>query len=753
MWIVDARILNQTDNSTNAIFSNRISGGGSIKELEFKNNRIGGCGQFKMKAKRERIAGHSVSNGNIIELYTHNTAVSSDTLTRRYRGEVISTKIDYSKDEIAIKGYGHFFQFKNCLVVKYLETTDVADVVGDIFDAIKANTYCNTTGNISLSSSATIGDIELYFQEASDIIKKLAEIQGDVDYGVDEDGVFYFIDSTTTKRGHFQVGVNIESLAITTRSDELYNDLFIKTRGLVSSGNLIMHEDDDTSIASYKKRSRIVDAPEFSDVADAITYGEQQVTLNKSPITIYEFEPVLSDKTLFPYTGQVSLVDEDGTHIADVTIEGVTYKFDKKGFSQKLSVGDRNALLDPGKLFSDIERKVKLIEAANISASKIKHEAVDEFKQYVYENAWTNGKYNVFVTNFDEDYESTYIDVDETAGVGIGGRINSLIKRAAIKAANPWSGAASIVTTKEIPTGRKLDSVRLYHYKDQYGRCTFDDDSVLQDWWNDIDAAYEEYGGYRIDETNGYLVGNPDVASANRGPLYFSPQDWAQQFITGMGTDRLPWTQNANGGRFMLRIDDLAITNNGESAFQFVFNYQDTDNLCLFSIERKDASYWTCKLEAYQGGIVDDSDSGDIADSYTSFILRASIDGALDKCQVTIFDADMNELDVLIVDMAEETKRYIYIKRLWNSDLDDGHVGLKWFEILPYTGESDRLVFKISRDGGTTWTSETPEYSTAYTYSDVNISAQPDGDNTIILKAELTWPAVVYGFGFACSGD
>jgi len=761
MWIIEARVFNQTDNTVRAVFSNLTNGGCAIHKLKFRNNRIGGCEQLMLTADRLRTAGHTVSTGNIIEVWIYNTDNSDDTFSRRYKGVIRSIKQKYSSETITIMAWGLWEQFKWQTIVKYMETTDVADVVGDIFNDIKANTYCDTTGNISLASSAAIGDIELYFQQASDVIKKLAEIQGSVDYGVDEDGIFYFIDSITTNRGIFQVGVNITDLEIVERADELCNDYFLRTRNLVSSGNLTLHEDDDTSIAAYKKRTKVIDAPEFSDSDDAITWGQALIAANKDPVTIYSFKPILSTEALFDYTGKVNVLDENCNTLATLTIEGIEYSFGNDGFSQRLYAGDREAAFDPGSLFANIENKVAMIEAANIASKKIEHSAYDEFKQYIYENAFAAGKYNVWDTNFSEDYETDYIDKEESTNISFGDRIKSMVRKLLAKHSNPFSGTAAILQTYEIPAGRSVDSVRLYWYADHYGRYDFNDDSVLQDWYNaGVGSGYKDDGGYIIDETNGYLVGNPDVPYADRGVLWFTPQNWAQQLTTdglGSSTARHYFHQNASVPQVVgLRINDVAITNAGDECFRLVFNYFDSGNYVRLSLSRKDADEWTFTLDPYINTVKGTSATLDVSDSYTDFVLTFSILPSTDKSRVTITgmtDDTPTTLGTLDVDRSEQAKQYIKIERMWNSEVDDGHVGLKWFEIYTYSGEPDRVVFKISRDGGTTWTNHTPSYNTAHSNTDVDISSQPAGNKTLILRAELRWPAVLYGMGLAWSGN
>jgi len=251
-----------------------------------------------------------------------------------------------------------------------------------------------------VASSATIGDCEFEFEKATAAIKALAEVQGGIDYGVNEDGNFYFLDSTTTKREHFQLGVNARNLQKKQKITKLYNDVFIDTKKVVSSGTLKLHEDDDTSVTAYGRRSKKLSSPEFTDAADCITWAEAKLAIESEPKVSYDFEPILKD-VYYDYTGKVTLADDEGTSLGTLFIDSVEYSFSGGGFEMNIKVGDREETL--GEALAEIEREVDIMKSSSLSLTKIEHKAYDVFKQYVYENAGTQKFYNVMVTEFEED--------------------------------------------------------------------------------------------------------------------------------------------------------------------------------------------------------------------------------------------------------------------------------------------------------------------------------------------------------------
>jgi hypothetical protein len=65
----------------------------------------------------------------------------------------------------------------------------------------------NDGSGIDLASPFVVADLEFEGDKADDAIKKLADIQEDVDYGVDQNGLFYFMDEDTSDVAEFWASV------------------------------------------------------------------------------------------------------------------------------------------------------------------------------------------------------------------------------------------------------------------------------------------------------------------------------------------------------------------------------------------------------------------------------------------------------------------------------------------------------------------------------------------------------------------
>jgi len=752
---IEVYVRSQADESLAAYFSNHVSGGAAIHELQYTLSRIGGCCEIELTASRERAQGHSVSVGNLIEVYT-----KSDDEERgcRYRGMILSVDEDYVKDTVTVKGWGFWAQFEWAIPTQYIEETDVESVVDAIFDNIKAQTYCETAGSTVLASSATIGDIELEYQSAADIIKKLAEFQADVDYGVDEDGTFYFEDKTTTKRGHFQVGLNVADLTVSETMEELYNDVLIKTKGAVSNGSLILHEDDTTSIASYKKRTKVIDAPEFADLADSVTWGTGQVDDNKAPAKVYDFTPIISAQKHFPYRGTVELVDRDGTSLVTADIESVEYSYEgEAGFSQSLEIGDARAKKDAGRMLAELDRKVIALKASEISSTKIEHSAYDEFAQTVLKDAHANDKYNVLMVD-GSGYGSgrmktveyyTNADIWRLQGAmastlfGLRGRFRE-------------ESELSLIQSLEIPVGRAVDLVRIYYHMDQWGRYNFADEDALQDWYN-ISCSDGSLGGYIIEHDTvndiSNLVGNPVLSEANRGDLRLRPLNWTTEYI-GDNAERAYYQQPDNGYvRFLVYADG----NTSDIPFYCKFNYnRSSNNYALFYITIG-ASSIDFNVQRFEAGAWV-STSSTISDNLSSgaYIVKLEIDADANLVKAHIYIASSEVLvGTCQVSMAEQSDKTFSITKMGNSDnvSETSDAQLRWFDFPLEDGGTERVTLKVSRDGGANWVSDTPAHVRGEGHVDIDLSAQSSVNKTLMLRVESTWPAVIYGLAMAWGGD
>ena len=752
----EVKIFDQTTGALAAYFSNRIVGGGAILALDYELLRQGGCGELNLKANRVRQGG-SVSCGNLVEVWTQS---DDEARGRRYRGIVNSIEEDFAAQTTEIKAWGFWAQFDWQIVVDYIEGAAITSIVNSIFSIVQPNTYCSATPRISLASPATIADIEIDFQNATEIIKKLAEIQGNVDYGVDADGVFYFTDSSATKVGHFQLGVNLSELKSSERSDEICNDIFIKTRGLVSAGNLILHEADPTSVGKYKKRSTVVDSPELTSIDDAIAWAQSKIDATKTPAKQYSFKPIIRAKKHIPFLGTVELANASGASAGTFSVESVKYAHGHSGLVQELTVGDWNGAFDASKMFSDLERKIRIMDASNISNSKIQHSGFDEFNQYVQQNALSSGLYNIFSDDLAQGSTGIIEAVIGASPRDVNGRNTYDVTGARIKGPKTAIRVDSrllpaIIQTVAIPSGRLLDTVRLYYSIDSFGRYTFTDSAALQDW-NNTGCSDNTLGGFSIDTANGYLVGNPALASANRGKLYLKPKSFTRSNQAGDQVEAFYEQDTADSIR--LKLDDLPIYGTiGDIVFKCRFNYKPLSSLSSwaeFYVEVIGDNSYRFHLDSYIVDVLTHSDTSD-QDYSNNYIVRLGFTSDPAECViVSIYDNEMNILDYIKCAMTWQTSRKFRIETMKNSEFagETGRVGLEWMDIYRAV-QSDRVRFDLSRDGGTTWTQYIPPDSQGSGYHDVSLASQPTGDRTLILKATLYWPAMLYGVGLAWGGD
>jgi len=407
---VTANILAASTGAKTAVISSLFDRTSKLLSASVELTNAGGCGRAKILATRALSTGHSVSAGNLIDVYVQfvrENGTIDVSNTRIYRGIILDITEEYgTSSTMTIEAVGLFHQFTTIPVVLFDEANDVDNIVSDLFtNQIYLKTWClGTTSQISIASPEAIGDVEFTFTPADEAIRKLASVQGDVAFGVDEQARFFFKDQVTTQQAVFQIGLNAFDVKKTIRSRDLVNALFIRMNHVISSGSLIRFVQDATSVAAYKQRAKVVTAPEFKDPDDVETWADNVLAQTKDPIEVWEFEARHGLSTIQKAEGTARLVDADGaTTLADTQVLGVTYEFDGSDVYLSYTLADRYSSGGIGSEIADMKRKMIFIENAELSNARIEHTGYEEFKQYVQENAMTAGKYNFMMTEFEED--------------------------------------------------------------------------------------------------------------------------------------------------------------------------------------------------------------------------------------------------------------------------------------------------------------------------------------------------------------
>lgn len=198
-----------------------------VSKVSWEWNRIGGCGRCSItinKAYRDII--FDARDDIRIRVKSGST---SKLVYRGYIANIIPTlKIN---QDIVLDVRGYFDLLKKIIVHTSGDTrTYTSKTVGFIADDI-ADTFIVAKTPITIAGAITAGtftaDTLEFLCTVEDALRTLSELQGDIEYGVDEDLVFYWQTESTTINVKFFVGVDVSVLERRVKWDNLVNKIYL----------------------------------------------------------------------------------------------------------------------------------------------------------------------------------------------------------------------------------------------------------------------------------------------------------------------------------------------------------------------------------------------------------------------------------------------------------------------------------------------------------------------------------------------
>jgi hypothetical protein len=233
-----------------------------------------------------------------------------------YRGFISNINHSLSKSQdmsLSVKGY---FDLLKTIVIqdtgeeKEYTSSHVHAIVSDITtNFIEANSDI-TTGTVD-EDTFTV-DVIKFKTSVSTALSTLSDILGNIEYGVDENLVFFWREESDTVRKKFFVGYDIEKFTRAKDQSELVNKIYLEG-GDVSGSKYLRPATASGSISSYYlAESILVNSSITTDtVADAyLTSLLQQKSEPKYklsftvPVTTLRFEDVVP-------LGKISIHDDD----------------------------------------------------------------------------------------------------------------------------------------------------------------------------------------------------------------------------------------------------------------------------------------------------------------------------------------------------------------------------------------------------------------------------------------------------------
>ena len=280
-------------------------------DVSWKWNRLGGCGRCTIKLQKEY---RSIRFSGFDDIQIRVRSGSTSKLV--YRGWVASATSSLGFPQtisLDVRGYFDLLDYRVVHVAGLTKTytnMTASAIVEDIIDTFVTPSSSIAKGTIN-DTSFTIDTID-FKCSVSEALKTLAEIEGEIEYGVDANLNFYFIKEGSTLQHKFFVGNNVSIFDRKVEWDKLLNKIYFEG-GEVNSTPFTKVASADDSQDRHFLSEDFVDNSSIKTDSVAIRYLLNKLKEKaKIPITI-KAKIVNTDKRLedtLP-VGLVAIYDPD----------------------------------------------------------------------------------------------------------------------------------------------------------------------------------------------------------------------------------------------------------------------------------------------------------------------------------------------------------------------------------------------------------------------------------------------------------
>lgn len=228
-----------------------------FKSLSWSYSRIGGCGDCSFKLPRKLFEEKNISGDYNLRVYYRDPSTNSFGL--RYQG-LVETKdptIRGNTEVIGVNGHGYFVELNRIYLddVTY-SNTEVSVIIKDILDNyITPETHITYDAGDIEATGFTVDEIK-FNEYADSAIRKLAEIVGSREYGVDQDRKFFFKARSSTVGWRFPLGFNIKNFQEQQDFSDIINRLIVTGAEAGGTSYKSIHN-DTVSQLKYGVRSKV----------------------------------------------------------------------------------------------------------------------------------------------------------------------------------------------------------------------------------------------------------------------------------------------------------------------------------------------------------------------------------------------------------------------------------------------------------------------------------------------------------------
>jgi hypothetical protein len=243
-------------------------------DLSWSYSAKGGCGEFSFYLPRKLFEERAISGEYNVRIYFRDP--STDSFVLRYQG-LIENKLPSVQgltEKIQITGHGYYTQLGRVYINNITYTsTEISAIVTNILDNyIVPNTNISYSASNIQNTGITLSSIQ--FNEYADTaLQKLADIAGNVEYGVDMNRNFYFKTQSTSVGFNFPVGFKIQNYDENQDFKSIINRVYVQGAQAGGTYAFFGPYDHAGSQLKYNLRVKVQQNSSISDSTVASQYA------------------------------------------------------------------------------------------------------------------------------------------------------------------------------------------------------------------------------------------------------------------------------------------------------------------------------------------------------------------------------------------------------------------------------------------------------------------------------------------------
>ena len=248
------------------------------QNLKWGYNRVGGCASFRFKVSRKYCTELDLGANFNMRLYRRNPTTKDYDLKYQGRIENVTNKVSGNSEYITVDGFGYQSELKDIVINENYSSTEISVIVKDVLDNyIVPNTNITYDSADIVATGFTPDDLEFSYVTALEVMKKLADITGSREWGVDKDKKFFFKEKTSDIGIFYHLtGGKILDFNLDGSSREIINKVIV-IGGDVAGSKFVYTKNYTQNQNKYKRRDRVIQnsAVVSNSVAEQLADAEQ----------------------------------------------------------------------------------------------------------------------------------------------------------------------------------------------------------------------------------------------------------------------------------------------------------------------------------------------------------------------------------------------------------------------------------------------------------------------------------------------